>query len=180
MHALDNTLVIAMNGYANSNAFLKIAVIFFAQYSAYALAAIAAYIAFHSRASLKKNVVAVTLATGAGLIARFAVKGIITYFYPYPRPFVALQSVHALIASVGENYQSFPSGHAIFFFAFASVINHFDKKWGMVFFVTAILMGIARVAAGVHYPSDIVAGAVLGIATAAGALYAYRKQHGNY
>jgi undecaprenyl-diphosphatase len=68
--------------------------------------------------------------------------------------------------NISETLQSFPSGHALFYFALAFVIYTKSKKWGMWFFLGAFLMGLGRVASGVHFPIDILGGAVLGILTA--------------
>ena len=51
----------------------------------------------------------------------------------------------------------------------AGAIYHFEskidpKKLGKFFYVATILMTLARIAAGVHYPSDILAGMIIGIA----------------
>ncbi len=60
-----------------------------------------------------------------------------------------------------------PSGHAAFMFALAATMYSFDKRAGRVLFVLAILTGIGRVLAGVHYWYDIVGGAVLGFVISA-------------
>jgi undecaprenyl-diphosphatase len=58
---------------------------------------------------------------------------------------------------------SFPSGHAAIVFAIAMAIFYFNKKWGIVAFIVAILVGFSRIWIGVHYPIDILAGALVGI-----------------
>jgi undecaprenyl-diphosphatase len=62
----------------------------------------------------------------------------------------------------GEPF-SFPSGHTTVFFAIAMAVFYFNKKWGIIAFVVAILVGLSRVYTGVHWPLDIVAGALIGI-----------------
>ncbi len=100
-------------------------------------------------------------------IARGLVKPLITHFYHVARPYVVLSSAHNIIGpQVGEEYQSFPSGHAIFFFALAMAIFMHNRKLGWWFFAGATIMGVARVIGGIHWPSDILGGAVLGILTA--------------
>jgi undecaprenyl-diphosphatase len=132
-------------------------IIFFASYLQYVLAALVAVFAlWHFRA-------AVVAVVAAG-VARFAVKPFILLFIHRARPYVALQSVRNIIGpQTGEEYQSFPSGHALFFFALATVVYRHDRRWGWVFFIGATLMGIARVLGGIHWSTDILGGAILGI-----------------
>ena len=70
---------------------------------------------------------------------------------------------------------SFPSGHATFFFAMATAIYLYNKKWGIWFFVGAILISIGRVIAGLHYPSDILGGAIIGAFVAYVTFYVAQK-----
>jgi len=95
-------------------------------------------------------------------VARFGVTELIRFFYHRLRPFVTYQA-HQLLSG---NEWSFPSGHSAFFFAMATAIYLYNKKWGIGFFLAAILMNISRVIAGVHYPSDIIGGAIIGIIVA--------------
>ncbi|BBB31236.1 phosphatase PAP2 family protein [Neptunomonas japonica] len=60
----------------------------------------------------------------------------------------------------------FPSGHAAAAFVFASVLAHVYPSVALLTYIIAILIGISRVVLGVHYPADIVAGAVVGIVCA--------------
>lgn len=104
----------------------------------------------------------------SSLLSLFVVTGFIASVVGRARPFQALEIIHPLFF---EATSSFPSGHATFFFAFAASIYCHNKKWGSALFVLAALVGIARVISGVHYPLDIVSGAVVGVATS---LLSYR------
>jgi undecaprenyl-diphosphatase len=102
----------------------------------------------------------------AGAIARLAIGSPLRYFFPRSRP----HKTHGLSSLIREESLSLPSGHALFFFAFA-VSAWFVAPWaGIALFLIAAIIGAARVAAGVHYPSDIALGALIGSAAAA-ALY---------
>jgi undecaprenyl-diphosphatase len=61
---------------------------------------------------------------------------------------------------------SFPSGHAATSFAAATVLTFLRPRWAPAFFLLALAIGFSRVYVGVHYPLDIVGGAVLGILVA--------------
>lgn len=96
-------------------------------------------------------------------IAIILSRGIITellhFLYNSPRPLATLEIVPLLI----ENSNSFPSGHAAFFFALATAIFYYNKRLGWWFFGFAAINGLARVMAGVHWPLDIFGGAIVGI-----------------
>ncbi len=103
----------------------------------------------------------------AALIARYGVAALIRVFYHRARPFVELQVSHVL----NDSAYSFPSGHTIFMFALATAIFMFNKRLGAVLYVCGLIIGIARIAGGVHWPSDVLGGMVLG--TLVGCLTVY-------
>ena len=61
---------------------------------------------------------------------------------------------------------AFPSGHAATSFAAATVLSFARPRWAPAFYLLALAIGFSRVYVGVHYPLDIVGGAVLGIGVA--------------
>lgn len=109
----------------------------------------------------------------SAIIARYGVKSFIQLLYYRPRPFMA-HNVTQLIHNDSWN-SSFPSGHAAFFFAFAVALYFYDRKWGIGFLCAAALISVSRVVAGVHYPSDILGGVAVGVATAFGVRYTLTK-----
>lgn len=80
--------------------------------------------------------------------------------WPRQRPFFELEGVRSLIDTVGN---SFPSKHAFFFFVLATMISGVRNRVGFWFFIIAILIALGRVFVGVHYPLDVLAGAIFGI-----------------
>lgn len=99
----------------------------------------------------------------AAVFSRFIVAEIIRYFYDRPRPFEVLNLYGLMDHPAGG---SFPSGHAAYGFAIAAMVYFHYPKTGAAFFLIAIAIGFSRVAAGIHWPSDILGGAIVGIFSA--------------
>jgi undecaprenyl-diphosphatase len=58
---------------------------------------------------------------------------------------------------------SFPSGHTAIAFACATILSYYRPRWAPAFFLLAVAIGFSRVYVGVHYPLDVLGGAVLGL-----------------
>ena len=168
MLATDYQITHSLNLFAFSYPYLAGAVSIFASDSAFVLVGILFYFWYKTRPSLKKvHVDMLIVALLSGFMARFALKAGIVSFFLRARPYVAHADVVPLIQPpLHEEMLSFPSGHALFFFAVSTVVFRHHKKLGSIFYTVSALMVSARVVAGVHYPTDIIAGAVLGICTA--------------
>ena len=67
-----------------------------------------------------------------------------------------------LLVEIPDDY-SFPSGHTSFSFAAATAIFQYWKGWGFLAFVLAALIGLSRLYLFVHFPTDVLVGAVIGI-----------------
>ena len=100
----------------------------------------------------------VYIAFGSALISRGVVE-LIKRIIDRLRPYEALAAVHQLIAD-NEHRMSFPSGHAVIYFSFAFAF--YGTKYFWPFFILACIASLARVFVGVHYPIDILAGAIIG------------------
>ncbi len=79
-----------------------------------------------------------------------------------PRPFIADPTIERWIPAPLTEH-SMPSGHTATAFGAATALAFGNPLVGAVAFILAILIAVGRVAAGVHYPTDVIAGAVLGI-----------------
>lgn len=98
----------------------------------------------------------------AVILARGIIVELVRYVFHRVRPF----SAFGFSPLIAESSGSMPSGHAAFFFALALVIYFMNRRWGMVYLIAAAVVTLSRIAAGVHYPSDILAGAAIGLASA--------------
>jgi undecaprenyl-diphosphatase len=84
----------------------------------------------------------------------------INLLYYRARPFV-VQEVNLLITQKAT--ASFPSGHAMAGFLFATLFYFYNKKYSIYMFIAAFLVAFSRIFVGVHYPLDTIAGIFLGI-----------------
>ena len=85
-----------------------------------------------------------------------------------PRPPLADPAVHALTAVPAD--ASMPSGHALTAFAAAGVVAALHPRLRIPVLVAAALVAFSRVYLGVHYPTDVAVGALLGLLLAAAVL----------
>lgn len=99
-------------------------------------------------------------ATWAALIA-LACASILGQWIGRLRPFIADESITALIPPPLTFY-SFPSGHTATAFAAAVVLVYGSPGVGLLALLCAAGIGFGRMATGVHYPTDVIAGALLG------------------
>ncbi len=84
-------------------------------------------------------------------------------FYYDPRPFV-VGHFAPLLPHAADN--GFPSDHVLLGSAVSAVVFYLNKKWGALLFLLTILVGAARVAAGIHHAIDILGSIVIAIAIA--------------
>jgi undecaprenyl-diphosphatase len=61
---------------------------------------------------------------------------------------------------------SFPSGHTAVAFTIAVILSHYFPRYKYVVYTVAVITGISRVYLGLHYLSDVIAGALIGIIVA--------------
>ena len=85
---------------------------------------------------------------------------IIKPFFARPRPCHVLEDV--VIFSRCSSNSSFPSNHASNIFAAATIMGGAYRHVIFLAYGIAFLVGLSRIYLGVHYPSDVLAGAIIG------------------
>jgi undecaprenyl-diphosphatase len=115
------------------------------------------------RVEVRRAVVSAGLSAGVGL----AIASVLARLVDRQRPFVVdPHGVHLFVQHAAD--PGFPSDHATAAFAIAVALLLRFRTWGAVVLALAIVLAVGRVAMGVHYPTDVLAGAALGSAVALG------------
>jgi undecaprenyl-diphosphatase len=101
------------------------------------------------------------------LVLLYAIQSAVIYGLKYlirrPRPLLFLDMASELSRGTGEILDpSFPSAHATFSFMMATLLALWSPRYRVIFFVVAGFIGWTRIYLGLHYPTDVIAGAILG------------------
>lgn len=140
----------------SSNAMEDLTVMFFASFFIYFLFIGLGFLWIIDGKIKKEQVVHALFA----VFIAYLIAELIKHFFPTLRPFMINgKEIDVFIRPING---AFPSGHTAEAFALAVTIFLHDRRVGWWFLASALLIGIARVLANVHYPIDIVGGAFLG------------------
>lgn len=97
------------------------------------------------------------LIIGAGMFSWICSK-VLKLLFHIPRPFV----LGNFMPIVNETGFSMPSTHTTIFVALSVIVYSMNRKLGFVFWISTFFICVSRVVLGVHYPVDILVGAILG------------------
>lgn len=114
---------------------------------------------------VKKGVVILAIPLGIAIVVSETISAI----YVRQRPFVADSKVHLLVPHAADG--GMPSHHIVFMAAAVASIYYYDRRAATFFAVLTLITGVARVVAGIHYPTDILVGALIGV----GIVYVYHR-----
>ena len=108
------------------------------------------------------------IASFLGLTAARTLAHVIFRVRPFQDPQVSLRISFPFASFVNlEDWSSFPSDHAVLFFALATGIFFAGRRVGWLMFIyVSVVICLPRVYLGQHYPTDILAGAAMGVAFA--------------
>lgn len=98
-----------------------------------------------------------------GLIA-LAIYKIIKLATVRPRPYTVHQAIN--IGAAPLDHYSFPSGHTMHAVGFTLITTHYFPELGWILVPFAILVALSRVILGLHYPTDVAIGAIIGVSLA--------------
>jgi undecaprenyl-diphosphatase len=121
----------------------------------------------HSLAGALVLALIVAVVSFAADSASFGVKDI----FQRARPFEAHPQIHPLYV---VHSSSFPAGHAATAFAGATVLAFVVPRLAWLLYLIAAVIGFSRVYVGVHYPTDVLGGAVIGVIVGAAFVLALR------
>jgi undecaprenyl-diphosphatase len=158
---MDTALLHALNGFAFRHDAVEDPLSLYVGASQVLFMALLALLVLVDRGTGWRRRAAVAAGFGAGLALAGA--QVISRLVDRPRPFVAdPRGVHLFARHAAD--ASFPSDHATAAFAIATAVLLRDRRWGGVVLAFAAVLAVGRVAVGVHYPTDVLAGAALGAA----------------
>lgn len=173
---MNSEIVTILNGHYIDSVFVKGLVIFGAEILPYIL--LGSLLVWTVLSRDKKTAIRKTFMILVAGVFAVMLADMLKYWVNAPRPFVALDSVRVLVDH--DPFGSFPSAHMSFFtaIAVAAFYKHAALSGGLL--AGAVMIGISRIAAGVHFPLDILAGFFLGSAVALLVMYIEQRYRERY
>lgn len=123
---------------------------------------------------LLSSIIAMVFARGLALTLPFRLR-------PLHEKGLGFLLPHGMVILHSSGWSSMPSDHAVLFFSLATGIFFISKKLGLfTFLYTFLFIAIPRIYLGLHYPSDIILGAIVGIIIAVlGNIYISKNKYIN-
>lgn len=109
---------------------------------------------------------------GSGI--NFVIVEVLKHIVKEPRPFVTHPALRAFVIGTPPSSYSFPSGHASAAFVGACILAYYFRKMAIPAYLLAICIAVSRPFLLVHYPTDVIAGAIIGLISAGLAFFLYR------
>jgi undecaprenyl-diphosphatase len=162
---MDLTLYKALNGFAAHHDALEDVLRFFALDAQYFFVGLLAVLFLATGKWRSVNARHGVVAAGFSALLALGIAHLITEFWDRARPYEAHPTAAHLFISPSSD-PSFPSDHATAAFAIAVAIWLRSRKAGWLALAMATILAVSRVAVGVHYPGDVIGGALIGTASA--------------
>lgn len=158
---MDFTIFQQVNGFAAGHDAFEDVLRFFSVDAPYLFVALLAGLFLARGKWESQNARHGVIAAGLSAALALGVAQLLAAAWERPRPYVTHPDVaHLFIAPTPD--PSFPSDHATAAFAIAVAIALRSRRAGILALAMATVVAVSRVAVGAHYPSDVIAGALLG------------------
>ena len=157
---MDYQLFELINQFAGKNKYLDQVVILFSTYGPILLGLALVWLWFSNKGNKFENRKLVLFAFTIVIIT-LGVDKIIEIAYFRPRPFVS--HTVTLLVEKSNLDPSFPSNHSAGSFAIAFIIFWKYRKLGSALLIAAFFMALSRIYLGVHYPFDVMVGALIAL-----------------
>lgn len=102
------------------------------------------------------------LLVSAVILAQVLVSGVLKVLLRERRPLFVFGGRVRILSERKYGY-SMPSGHTQVAFAIATLLSARSPRYAVLYYLAASLIGLYRIYVGAHFPSDVLAGAILGI-----------------
>ncbi|MGK9489326.1 undecaprenyl-diphosphatase [Bacillus sp. TV3D] len=165
MQGFNENLFRWVNQLSIDHGYLNPLFIGLAEYTVLLVALMCLFIWFQNRSRTNRRVV---VSAGFTFILAELIGKIAGIFYSNQQPFAEMSHVNLLIQKEVNN--SFPSDHTIFIFSVCLIFWLFHKRH-VYWLIIACAVGFSRIWVGVHYPFDVLAGAVMACLTAVAVVY---------
>ena len=162
LSSMHEKLFFALYNFLGPTSFVSGVTVFFAQWFPYLI--IAAALVYEIFVRNEGEIVRAMMRIYTPPLLILSATELFKQFFPNPRPFAALDIPPSIL--VGDPFGSFPSSHTAFFAALGVTMYFCNPKLGKWFLVSAIIIGLARIGAGVHWPLDILGGFLIGASLA--------------
>ena len=161
-YIIDHAIFGALNSLAGVSSFFDMAMRFSAVYLIFVMiVAVLVFAGIWAQKNRQQASFVLVLSVASGFVARVVIAEPVRILAARARPYEVLPVVRQLVDHAMGH--SFPSGHATLAFAIAAAVFSVHRKAGVVFLGIAGVISVSRVIAGVHWPIDVLAGAVLGM-----------------
>jgi undecaprenyl-diphosphatase len=162
---VDHGLLHALNGFLAHHDYVEDPVLAYSNFAELLFLVLLAGLFVFTRGFTRRAARRGVIAAGLSAAVALAIAQVLAALVDRPRPFVSDPGgVHLFARHVAD--PGFPSDHATAGFAIAVAILLRSRRWGYVTRALATVLSISRVALGIHFPTDVLAGAALGGATA--------------
>lgn len=175
---MDYDALHAVNDHLGGHLWLAHALAVFSDLSPFIVVAALAIAWFSVRPGTVSRLRAGVVGALAAAALALGINQVVSHIWERPRPSMAHPlGVHLWFTNASTD-PSFPSDHSAAAFAVGFALLFVSRRWGIGMLALAAAIAVSRVAIGLHYPGDVLAGAAVGLAAAVVVMYLARRPLG--